>query len=44
MSPNATGALESLRIGIAATRSLREGRPVKISEVGAEPVKDISEK
>jgi predicted dehydrogenase len=44
LSPNATDALESLRIGVAATRSLREGRPVKISEVSAERVKDISEK
>jgi hypothetical protein len=34
-SPDSTDALESLRIGVAATRSLREGRPVKIAEVGA---------
>jgi myo-inositol 2-dehydrogenase/D-chiro-inositol 1-dehydrogenase len=36
LSPDSTDALESLRIGVAATRSLREGRPVKIAEVGAE--------
>jgi len=36
LSPDATDALESLRIGVAATRSLREGRPVKIAEVDTE--------
>jgi myo-inositol 2-dehydrogenase/D-chiro-inositol 1-dehydrogenase len=40
LSPDATDALESLRIGVAATRSLREGRPVKIAEVGGERVRE----
>jgi myo-inositol 2-dehydrogenase/D-chiro-inositol 1-dehydrogenase len=40
LSPDATDALESLRISVAATRSLREGMPVKIAEVGAERVRE----
>jgi predicted dehydrogenase len=40
LSPDATDAIESLRIGVAATRSLREGRPVKIAEVGTEQVRE----
>ena len=32
-SPGPTDALESLRVGVAATRSLKEGRAVKIAEV-----------
>jgi myo-inositol 2-dehydrogenase / D-chiro-inositol 1-dehydrogenase len=34
-SPGVTDALESLRIGVAATLSLQEGRPVKVAEVGS---------
>lgn len=40
LSPDSTDALESLRIGVAATRSLRQGRPVKIAEVGAERARE----
>lgn len=34
-SPGLTDALEALRIGVAATRSLRENRPVRVAEVTA---------
>jgi myo-inositol 2-dehydrogenase/D-chiro-inositol 1-dehydrogenase len=37
LTPGITDALESLRIGVAATRSLKEGRPVKVAEVGPDP-------
>jgi predicted dehydrogenase len=40
LSPDSNDALESLRIGVAATRSLREGRPVKLAEVGAERLRE----
>jgi myo-inositol 2-dehydrogenase/D-chiro-inositol 1-dehydrogenase len=40
LSPNSTDALEALRIAVAATRSLREGRPVKMAEIGVEPVRE----
>jgi myo-inositol 2-dehydrogenase/D-chiro-inositol 1-dehydrogenase len=33
LSPDGIDALESLRIGVAATRSLKERRPIKIAEV-----------
>jgi myo-inositol 2-dehydrogenase/D-chiro-inositol 1-dehydrogenase len=32
-SPSASDAIESLRVAIAATRSLRENRPVKVAEI-----------
>jgi myo-inositol 2-dehydrogenase / D-chiro-inositol 1-dehydrogenase len=32
-TPGTFDALESLRLGVAATRSLKEGRPIKLSEV-----------
>jgi myo-inositol 2-dehydrogenase / D-chiro-inositol 1-dehydrogenase len=32
-TPGPFDALESLRLGVAATRSLREGRPIKLAEV-----------
>ncbi|MBU6359716.1 MAG: inositol 2-dehydrogenase [Chloroflexi bacterium] len=35
-SPGVRDALASLRVALAATQSLREGRPVKISEVSAQ--------
>jgi predicted dehydrogenase len=33
-TPGTKDAVESLRVAIATTRSLREGRPIEISEVG----------
>lgn len=32
-SPSAADALETLRVALAATRSLKEGRPVKVAEI-----------
>jgi myo-inositol 2-dehydrogenase / D-chiro-inositol 1-dehydrogenase len=37
LSPDSTDALESLRVGVAATRSLKEGRPVKVGGVVVAP-------
>jgi myo-inositol 2-dehydrogenase / D-chiro-inositol 1-dehydrogenase len=34
-TPGPEGALETLRLAVAATRSWREKRPVKISEIKA---------
>lgn len=36
-SPGASDAIESLRVALAATRSLREGRAVKVDEVRSDP-------
>jgi len=33
LSPDGVDGLEALRIGVAATRSLKEGRPIKIADV-----------